>query len=210
MTTIFLARHGRSKANEARTVAGQLDVALSPDGHRQAEALAQLLSQYSIDAVYASSLRRAIDTAQPAASLHRLTVQTIEAFREIHFGSLEGRNRDTDPEVREAYERWRAAPDVVVPPGGESYADLVNRVSPALATLAAKHRGETILIVGHQVTNRAILGELASSAVLGPDIAKAKLNSRNIYEICLGEHSTIRTLTIREGFIPSSRDGFHV
>ncbi len=210
MTTIFLARHGRSEANEARTVAGQLDVALSAEGHRQADALARFLAQHSIDAVYASPLRRAIDTAQPTANQHGLSVHAKEAFRELHFGSLEGRNRDTDLQAHEAYERWRCAPDQVTPPDGESYVDLSNRVKPALAAIVARHPGQTVLVVGHQVTNRVILGTLIASQTLGTEVSKAKLRSRDVYEIYVGDSPTICTHTIREGFAPTSRDGFHV
>jgi broad specificity phosphatase PhoE len=210
-TTVLVARHGRSVANEARTVAGQLDVPLSPEGHRQANALSLLLSDRALDAVYASSLRRAIATAQPTASQHGIDVRQVAAFNELHFGSLEGRNRDTDEAVRVVYERWRADPECVALPGGESFADLTKRIGPKLADLISIHEGETILIVGHQVTNRVILRALTNGSTLGIniDVVKAKLRSRNVYEICTGQHPSIRTITIRGGCLSTIREGFH-
>jgi broad specificity phosphatase PhoE len=218
--TVLVARHGRSEANEARTVAGQLDVPLSHEGHRQAEALAELVADRNLSAICSSSLRRTIDTARPTATAHGLKIQAIDAFRELHFGTLEGRSRDIDDEVRLAYEAWRAAPDRATPPGGETISQLEHRVRPALAQLIAGHHadcvdhGETILIVGHQVVNRIIIGTLMESVMA--DYIHLKLRSRHVYEISLGAQRHIRTLTIRANSDESAsravvaREGLHV
>ena len=208
--TVLLVRHGRSEANESRVIAGGLDTPLAPQGQAQAAALAELVGSrpQPISAIYASPLQRALATAAPTAEQCGVAVTVVAAWRELSFGSLEGANRDTDPTAQAAYERWRQDPRPAPAPGAESLADLEARVRPALAAvLAEHHNGGTILVVGHNVTNRVLLGALAGWPQA--DYASLSLRSRHLYELTLGPTPTLRTFrlggdrhgAVSEGFV---------
>ena len=195
---VLVVRHGRSEANLGRVIAGGLDTPLAPEGRAQAEALADLVATRSLSAIYSSPLRRAIDTARPAAATADLAIQVIDAFRELSFGALEGRSRDRDLPAHDAYEAWRADPGGYVPPGGEALADLEARVVPALDEVIASHRpGDSIMIVGHNIANRVMLGALMTWT--RPDYAALSLSSRHVYEITTpvaGESPAVRTIRL--------------
>ena len=63
-------------------------------------------------------------------------------------------------EAPEAFRMWHAAPHLVRFPGGESLQDLVARTSDALRTMLARHAGQTVVMVGHDSVNRALLLQL--------------------------------------------------
>jgi broad specificity phosphatase PhoE len=73
ITTIYLARHGKSEMNNQRLVTGQLNPALSDKGIAQSEALARLLQHEPLRAIYTSALERTAQTAAPTARMHGLT-----------------------------------------------------------------------------------------------------------------------------------------
>ena len=64
MTTILLVRHGETDWNLQRRVQGHSDTPLNDNGRAQALALADTLDDVELDAVYASDLARAFDTAR--------------------------------------------------------------------------------------------------------------------------------------------------
>lgn len=67
---LYLVRHGESTYNAEGRIQGQSDAPLSELGHRQTEAVAAALANLPIEAVYASPLRRALETAQRIAEKH--------------------------------------------------------------------------------------------------------------------------------------------
>src|SRR5688572_19878784 len=100
MTTIYLIRHGATEWNLNKRAQGQADIALAPEGHRQAVVTAERLSSVPLAAVYSSDLKRAADTAAPIAASHGLEVQTDRDLREIDQGEWTGL------EVDEIRRRW--------------------------------------------------------------------------------------------------------
>ncbi len=185
-TTILLARHGQSFFNAEKRISGQFDTPLSPKGVCQAHLLAQVLRYERLSAVYSSTLSRAVETARPTATGHGLQIQPCDALKEIRHGVLEGRFRDArDPEAQRLWEarkkdklRYRA-------PGGESFIDLACRVAPCLNAIIAREAGNVVLLVGHQNTNRAILGALLNWPL---DVAlNVKMRGGELYEILTGE-----------------------
>lgn len=162
-TRVFLARHGSTAANERQPFVLQgceIDGPLTELGRKQSRLLAEALAGFPIHAVYASTLRRARETAEFVAACHHLEVHTIHDLRECSVGRWEGRDwasiqRD-DPE---AYARFFADPVNTPHPGGESYRDVLQRAQRVFADLFARHAGENIVVVGHNMLNRAFLAE---------------------------------------------------
>ena len=147
-TLVILARHGESDWNVAGRFQGQADRPLTARGRRQAEELAARLEQTPLDAIYASDLRRALDTAQAVARKHGLEVEAVRELCEIDVGSWSGLTRDEAARrFPEAYERWLgwgAGWD-----DGETYEQLAERAAGAVRRLAARHPGGRILVVSH-------------------------------------------------------------
>ncbi|MGC4808581.1 histidine phosphatase family protein [Micromonospora sp. DT233] len=149
MTRLIVWRHGNTDWNAGDRVQGQTDVPLNDLGREQARASAPLLAALRPDAIVASDLSRAADTAAALAALTGLPVRTDARLRERHFGSWQGLARTEAAErYPDEYARWRAGdPD----PGAgiESLDDLGKRVGGALQDAAAETPGGTIVVATH-------------------------------------------------------------
>jgi broad specificity phosphatase PhoE len=206
-TTLYLARHGQSEWNNQNRVTGQLEPGLSPRGRQQSEALAQCLTNEALTAIYASTLQRTIDTAQPTARAKRLPIVSLPGLNEIHLGVLQGRYRDErDTEAQALWAQWQADPWGYRVPGGERFDEFAQRVEQALEAILRQHRGQRILVVGHRATNRVLLGKL-----LGwPRERWAELRLRNkfFYRIRIGAATEIATYTLSGSKTGQCDDGF--
>ena len=60
MTQVILVRHGETEWNVEQIFRGRIDIELNETGVKQAELLAEYLSNLKIDAVYSSPLKRAL------------------------------------------------------------------------------------------------------------------------------------------------------
>ena len=92
MTEIIIIRHGETEWNKTGRFQGHSDIALSQEGRAQAAALGRNLAVDDVDAIYASDLTRAMETAAPLAKRFGLEVIPDAALRELNFGAWEGRN----------------------------------------------------------------------------------------------------------------------
>jgi probable phosphoglycerate mutase len=153
-TSIMLIRHGETAWNAERRLQGHLDIALNPEGERQARLLAAALGQEHIDAVVASDLLRARQTAEALAHAHGLPLQLDHALRERCYGGFEGMLYS---EIAQRFPRefaaWQARDvDGVLPAGvnrGETFRDFHSRVTGAILRWAAAHPGKTLALVAH-------------------------------------------------------------
>ncbi|MBM80166.1 MAG: hypothetical protein CMJ78_06180 [Planctomycetaceae bacterium] len=173
VTWLYLIRHGSTDANERRPyiLQGQgVNGSLSSTGQRQASLLGEFLSDFAIDAVYASPMVRAVETAQCVAGHHGHEVQTREELLEVNVGQWEGmaweKIMQQDPVE---YQSFMSDPGQNAYLGGESYIDVYNRCQPVLQQLLLKNVGRSIAVVAHNVVNRVYLAGL-----LGIDIGKGK------------------------------------
>jgi probable phosphoglycerate mutase len=162
---LLLIRHGRS-ADVVPGSAEAADPGLHPDGRAQAAALARRLSAKPIDAVYASHLRRAVETAGALAEPHGLSVRTDPALQEVllgDWGSGEFRRRAAVQEPEwVAWSRTRRWDGV---PGGEGDDALRRRVVDCIEALAERHRGGTVAVVVHAGVINAYLAEVLGQAL---------------------------------------------
>ena len=150
-TTILLARHGETDWNAERRVQGHTDTPLNARGREQARALAGNLAGERLDAVYASDLGRAAETARAVARQRGLHVVELAELRERHFGSWEGLS---DTEVLERFPDARERPHWG---DGESPSELSERVLGALRRSAEAYPDGRVLVVTHGGPLRAVL-----------------------------------------------------
>jgi probable phosphoglycerate mutase len=149
-TRIYLIRHGQSAGNAEGRFGGHGSTPLSDLGLAQAEATAAVLAKEKIDAIYSSDLLRAVQTAEPLARATGLEIVTSPALRERHVGVLEGLTFD---ESRERYPKDyyalvnRNVHHIIT--GGESYRQLLHRITDHLDKVTSEHRGQRIAIFSH-------------------------------------------------------------
>jgi phosphoserine phosphatase len=157
---LLLLRHGETAWNRERRYQGWTDTPLSPEGLVQAEAAARELKEHAFAAVYASPLRRALDTAVAIAAPHGLDVETDPAFKELAFGEWEGLTLD-EARARDTvlYEGWAKTPHLCSPPGGESLAQARERVLGGLDRLRAGHPDAVVCLVAHGIPVRILVLE---------------------------------------------------
>jgi broad specificity phosphatase PhoE len=154
VTTILLARHGETDWNSERRWQGHADRPLNDVGREQARKLAETLADRAIDVVYSSDLARAHETALIVADRLGLRVGVDPGLREVDVGDWSGRLLTEIEEVDPAgFQRWRQGHKAWN--GGESYAEMGERVVAAVLRLAARHPGQTVLVVTHGGSIRA-------------------------------------------------------
>lgn len=160
-TRVFLVRHGATELSAEDRFAGAIDVLLSDAGREQARLLGRRLAKETISAVYASPMKRTVETAELISEPHKLPVKTVPAIREIAHGRWEGRKRsEVEKEFAEEYTRWEVDPYTFAPLEGESGLDVTARALPALLQLVGNHHGETILVISHKATIRLLMSSL--------------------------------------------------
>ena len=155
VTTLLLARHGETDWNHARRWQGHADRPLTERGRAQAASLAERLADIALDAVYASDLQRARETAVVVAAKQGLEVIELPDLREVDVGSWQGLTRE-EAEARfpDGYQRWLAGGTGW--DDGETYEQMSARVIAAVERIAAARDGGRFLIVSHGGPIRAI------------------------------------------------------
>ncbi|MEO1090945.1 MAG: histidine phosphatase family protein [Pseudomonadota bacterium] len=160
-TRLFLVRHGATVLSAEDRFAGSTDVELSDDGRRQAGSLAERLANEPITAVYASPMKRTVETAMIAGAPHRLTPVTHHGLREIDHGRWEGLDRaEVEERFPEEYTGWEADPFTFAPEGGEAGINVLARSLPVIREIVVKHVDQTVLVVSHKATIRLLISSL--------------------------------------------------
>ena len=175
LARLIVARHGESEANRKRVFAGQTDSPLTSEGRRQAEALAAALAREPITRVISSDLSRARETAEVVAREHRVPVETTPALREWDVGELVGLDRDGTArrfgDVRPFFEPGSRVP------GGESFEEILARVTGFVDALVPASLGRTVCLVAHGMTNRIIAAHFLGTL---PDVGGHNSANTNV------------------------------
>lgn len=150
VTTVLAVRHGETAWNRESRIQGHLDIPLSPLGLAQAQRLAQALAGEPLDAIYASDLGRARQTAAAVAERVGLPVQEDAGLRERGFGCFEGLSwSEIESRWPEQALRWKRRDPDFGSEGGERLRDFYARAVGAVERLAQAHPGQTLLVVAH-------------------------------------------------------------
>jgi broad specificity phosphatase PhoE len=187
VTTVLIVRHGETDWNSARRWQGHADPPLNARGREQARELRDRLAAVPLDAVYASDLQRAIDTAAAVAEPRGLHVVADHELREIDVGEWSGL---TTAEIEERYPagfaRHLAGGDGWE--DGEPHAAMSARVTAAVERIAAGHPGGQVLCVLHGGTIRALLARAE-----GIDLAEYRRTRRGPV------NGGVATLSVQDG-----------
>lgn len=150
VTTVLAVRHGETAWNRESRIQGHLDIPLSALGLAQAQRLAEALAGEPLDAIYASDLGRARQTAAAVAERVGLPVQEDAGLRERGFGCFEGLSwSEIESRWPEQALRWKRRDPDFGAEGGERLRDFYARAVGAVERLAQAHPGQTLLLVAH-------------------------------------------------------------
>jgi uncharacterized phosphatase len=145
MTRLSIVRHGQTDWNLATRIQGSTDIPLNATGRAQAARAALRLIDTESDtnwaAIVTSPLARAHESARIVAAVLGLPEpQVVPELTERHHGEIEGLT---------FAERQARFPDGVAVPGLESRQAVLDRVLPALETLAAEANGRPLIVLCH-------------------------------------------------------------
>jgi broad specificity phosphatase PhoE len=157
-TRLYLVRHGATTLSAEDRFAGATDVDLSDEGRGQVEALAQRLADDEIAAVYASPMRRTVETASILARPFGLAVERRDGLREINHGRWEERTRaEVEASFRDEYAAWELDPLTFAPEGGESGLMVLARALPVIREIVLAHPNQNVVVVSHKATIRLVI-----------------------------------------------------
>ncbi|MGC9348847.1 MAG: alpha-ribazole phosphatase [Anaerolineae bacterium] len=158
MLRLLLVRHGETAWNASRRYQGQMDVPLNEVGRRQAAAVADRLTAEPVQAIYASDLDRAWETALVIARPHGLTAISDPRLRELDFGDWQGLTyAQIAEQAPEALAVWNEDRVGRKPPGGESLGMMAERAGEVIEEIQSAHDDGTVVLVSHGGTIRIIL-----------------------------------------------------
>lgn len=192
MTELILARHGETEWNRTRRFQGHADPPLNETGRAQARILADTVAGWQPDAVYASDLRRARQTAEYVAALCGVPLTALTALREIDVGEWQGL---TWPEIEERYpsgaKRWRERGHGWE--RGESYEQLLQRVLRALWKISGRHPSGRVVVVGHGGVVRAVAAHIEGASIAQHRRQSAPLGNCELVRIAVRDDVIRRT-----------------
>ncbi|GIP27132.1 putative phosphatase PhoE [Paenibacillus sp. J23TS9] len=153
MTTIGWVRHGITDWNVARRAQGQTDVPLNDTGRAQARALAERFKNEKWDAVYASDLLRAKETAETIANALNIPLYVDERLREMACGKMEGTTEDE--RIRMWGEDWSE-----MELGIETDESMILRGEDVIREICLHYPEQRVLVVSHGALISALLPAL--------------------------------------------------
>ncbi|HET9222901.1 MAG TPA: histidine phosphatase family protein [Roseiflexaceae bacterium] len=165
-TSIWLVRHGQTELNRARRYQGAIDSPLTSYGLRQAAALARRLRRIPFSVALVSPALRAQVTAETILAERDVPIIEEPGWREASHGRWEGL---TYREVRERFPAEASArfADALhgKPEGGESLAEVAERVVEGWRALLGQFPGGRVLVVTHATPVQLVLCLLSDMAV---------------------------------------------
>jgi probable phosphoglycerate mutase len=146
---VLLVRHGQTPTTGKLLPGRAPGLHLADSGIEQAQRAAERISALSkVDAIYASPLERARETAAPIAAARGLKVRIDKGLLECDFGDWTGAELKNLMKLPE-WNTVQRAPSTFTFPGGESFTAMQNRIVGAIDRLRAAHPGGTIVCVSH-------------------------------------------------------------
>jgi probable phosphoglycerate mutase len=148
-TLVLLVRHGQTPTTGKLLPGRAPGLHLAEAGIQQAQRAAERIAELSrVDAIYASPLERARETAAPIAAARGLKVQIDKGLLECEFGDWTGAELKKLMKLPE-WGTVQRAPSTFTFPNGESFTAMQTRMVTAIDRLRARHPGGVVVCVSH-------------------------------------------------------------
>jgi alpha-ribazole phosphatase len=146
MKEVYLVRHGDTDATEKEYFAGLSNIPLTPRGRKRILKLREFLEGRRFDRVFASPLRRTVETALLLVDA-LVPLDVCEELKERSFGRWEGKGfRDIGLDFPEELREWERDPLRFTPPGGESFEQVLKRVARFWERLKTMGEGRYLVV----------------------------------------------------------------
>jgi probable phosphomutase (TIGR03848 family) len=162
MTTLFLIRHGLT-AQTGRTLYGRTaGIELDHRGLAQADDLVERLRPVKLTAIYSSPLERCMQTVEPLAAAQRLSVTASPGLIEMDAGAWTGRQLTSLRRLK-AWREVQASPSTFRFPGGEGFAEALQRAMEEIGAIVRRHRKGRVALATHGDIARMLVGHLSGA-----------------------------------------------
>jgi len=149
---LYVVRHGQTDWNINEKIQGQKDIELNDTGILQARSLKEEFNKLDVDLIMCSPLKRARKTAEIINQDKKLEIIYREELIERGLGDFEG--KDCETEEDEIYNYYKNDSKMNVEP----VVELCNRINKLLNEIKTNYSTNTIILVTHSGTARAIEG----------------------------------------------------
>ena len=157
MRELILARHGETVWNVEKVFRGRASVDLDEVGIKQAELLGKYLSNWELEVIYSSPIKRALDTANIIARYQKVAVRIAQGLTDFDYGEWQSLpEQEVKTLCPDLLNAWHNSPDKVRMPGGESLEDVRMRAVEVVNGILSRHQGK-VLLVSHRVVNKVLI-----------------------------------------------------
>jgi phosphoserine phosphatase len=162
MTKILLIRHGHVEGIKPDRFRGRQPLDLTELGRAEAQAVARRVAgAWQPSKIYTSPMGRCIETSAAIAKACGAPTEICDDLTDIDYGDWQFKTfEEAQSENLALFAAWFVTPHLIRFPNGESLQDLVARAANALRFVLGRHPEDTIVLVGHDSVNRALLMQL--------------------------------------------------
>jgi probable phosphoglycerate mutase len=156
-TVVLLVRHGQTPTTGKVLPGRAAGLHLADAGREQAQrAAARIAELPKVDAIYASPLERARETAAPIAAARSMKVRIDKGLLECDFGDWTGAELAALMKKPE-WQTVQRAPSTFTFPNGESFTAMQTRIVSAVDRIRAAHPGGVVVCVSHADPIKALV-----------------------------------------------------
>lgn len=178
MLTIYFTRHGQTEWNVQRRLQGWGNGELTELGLSDAKKLAIRLQDTPLDIIYASTSKRAYQTAEIIATGRNIPIEKKDVFREICFGDWDGQYvDDITAQYPDDFHTFWKEPQLFNRETCETFSELQYRVKQALQFIVDQNSEGTVLVVAHSIFLRMLFATIKKMPISQVFTQKAPANT---------------------------------
>jgi len=181
MTNIYLVRHGSTEWNEKRIWQGVVDTELSTRGIEEVEKVAEFFKNKSIDAIFSSPMRRALQTANTIASKIGYDSDKIIIDNRLRECEIRLWNGKTNEEIAQLYamqfQEWFTNLNSNIA-GVESLESVQKRMYDSLMDVIVHFTNKNVIIVSHAIAMRMLISKILN--LIPPDHLNFTLDNASV------------------------------